>query len=236
MPRKFVLLIILASLGSLWGCQSDTAAPIADLDSELTPGPTEDTTAPVATILPLEVDQLSLQFELEFEAEDDASGVASVEIFVRTPDLIWTSLGFYNQSPVTYLASVDGPHSFYGVAVDSAGNRQNTPKFAQAETMVPVPIIITDRRGEDFDITNAVLRYFMQVHGWGYGLGRDTIRPINDPVFYVSGQHGYPDSNSVVDIMAVNYGGESHAYGIGDITNREVVNDVLGDVHFSATY
>ncbi len=224
MARKLALAMILGSL-SLWlGCQSEATAP------------TPDTTAPTATILLLDEAQLSLQFELEFAAEDDDSGVASVELFVRTPDWAWTSLGHYNQSPVTFLASVDGPHCFYAVAVDSAGNRSEAPPFAQAETIVPVPIIITDRRGEDFDITNAVLKYFMSENGWGHGIGRDTIRPINNPQFKCPGDVGYPASHLLTNVLGVSFGGQARAYPPGDFANREVVNDVVGGVHLSATY
>lgn len=229
MRRFFTTLIILASLSSWWGCQSETTAP--------DPGPLPlDTTAPIATILPLDQEQLSLQFDLAFSAEDGASGVAAVEVFVRTPDQTWTSLGFHNQSPLTFVALEDGPHSFYCVAEDSAGNRMQTPDVAQAETIVPVPIIITDLQGEEFDITNAVLRYFMSVNGWGHGLGRHAIPPVNDPQFYVPGQIGYPDSDNTVEVMAMAIDGDAHAYAIGDINNREVVNDVVGGVHLSATY
>ena len=45
---------------------------------------------------------------------------------------------------------------------------------------VPPRIIITDRQGENFDITHAVNRYFLHVWAWEFGLGRDTIRPERD--------------------------------------------------------
>ena len=232
MRRKIAMLLVFGTLSSFWGCQSETVEPVSINTIE----PAPDTTAPTATILPMTEDQFSLQFEIAFEAQDDDSGVASVEIFARTPDQVWTSLGFYNQSPVTFVATESGPHGFIGVAVDSMGNRQKTPDLAQAETMVPAAIIITDQRGEDFDITNAVLRYFMSEHAWGHGLGRDTIRPINDPVFRCPGEQGYPASNLLTDVMGVAIGGEARAYPPGDFSNREVVNDVVGGVHLSATY
>jgi len=230
MRYKLAILMIFGSLVLWSGCQTEATTP----NEPTTPLP--DTIAPVAIVLPLEDEQLSLQFKLAYKAHDENSGVASVEIFVRTPNQTLTSLGYHNQSPVTYLASEDGPHEFYAVAVDSAGNRQATPQFAQAATMVPVPIIITDRRGEDFDITNAVLRYFMSENGWGHGLGRNTIRPINDPQFWLPGQIGYPAPNLMTDVLAIEINGEARAYPVGNISNREVVNDVVGGVHLSATY
>lgn len=233
MTRKFLPVMILAGLGLWSGCQSETSSPISDLPEA---EDTTDTTAPVATVLPLEEDQLSLQFKVSYKAEDDASGVASVEMFVHTPDQVWTSLGYYNQSPVTYVASVDGPHEFYAVAVDSAGNHLQREPFAQAATMVPVPVIITDRHGEDFDITNAVLRYFLSVNGWGHGLGRNTIRPINKPLFWLPGQYGYPLPSRMTNVLAIAFDGDARAYPVGDFGNREVVNDVVGGVHLSATY
>lgn len=146
-PTKIILLGAL--LGSLAGCRDDSLAPIV---------PPSDTTAPVAAILPLDEEQTSLQFQLAFTAEDDQSGVAAVEILVRTPDLVWTSLG------------------------------------------------------------------------------RDTIRPVNDPQFLDPGDPGYPNQDNLADIMALARDDEAHAYKIGDISNREVVNDVLGGAHLAVTY
>ena len=230
MLRTLIPTTILISLILMAGCESDTVKP----DPE--PQDPPDITAPTATILPLEEEQLSLQFELVFEAEDDDSGVAGVEIMVRTPDQVWNSLGFFTESPVTYLATESGPHAFVGVAVDSAGNQQEISEVAQAETFVPEPIILTDVTGEEFDITNAVLRYFLVASAWEHGLGRDTIRPIIDPTWILPVDNAYPHEYSTKDIIALASEDEAHAYGIGDIPNREVVNDYIGGAHLAVTY
>ncbi len=231
---------ILTSLFLLAGCQSSSVAPDPKIPDPPDPPEVLDTTAPTSTILPLEQEQLSLQFELAFTAEDDDSGVAGVEILVRTPDLVWSSLGVFAESPVTYLATEPGPHSFVGVAVDSAGNLQAIPEVAQAETLVPEPIIIVDQTGEEFDITNAVLRYYLTASAWGHGIGRNTIRPINNPTWILPGEPAYPHEYSTADIVALT--GEddgqfqAHAYGVLDFANREVVNDYIGGAHLSVTY
>ncbi len=221
---------ILVSLILFAGCKSDTVTPDEIIADVL------DTTAPTATILPLAEEQFSLQFEIEFAAEDDDSGVAGVEILVRTPDLVWSSLGIFTESPVTYLATGPGPHAFVGVAVDSAGNIQETPDVAQAETQVPEPIILTDVTGEEFDITNAVLRYFLTASAWGHGIGRNTIRPIIDPTWILPGEPAYPHQYSTADVIALYSDDEAHAYRVGDIANREVVNDYIGGAHLAVTY
>ncbi len=228
MKQISAFLLVLAACVWLAGCQDETVTPA--------PQPASDDTPPTATILPLNEQQVSLRFELEFEAEDDASGVAYVEIMVRTPDGFWESLGNFTESPGVFVASGPGLHAFSAVAVDSAGNQQETPDNPQAETVVPEPIIITDRTGEEFDITNAVLRYSLMENGWGHGLGRHSIVPVVDPEWWVPGESGYPDTFNVSDVIALVYEGDSHAYRIGNITDREVVNDSFGDVHLAVTY
>lgn len=224
--RSLVLsVLVLTSLTFIFGCKSSPPnAPVAD------------TTAPIASIEPLEAEQTSLQFTITFQAEDEGSGVEEVEVFVKAPNADWASLGTYTEGPVTFIAEEPGVHGFVAVARDAAGNIQEIPTLAQSETIVPEPIIITDRLGEDFDITNAVLRHNMTARWWGHGIGRNTIRPINDPQFLLPGDTGYPRDNSTTDVIGVTMDGDFRAYGTDDIVDKEVVNDVIGGVHFAATF
>ena len=227
MKRTLIPIILLTAL-LLWaGCSSDTVTPEVIIP---------DTTPPTSTIMPLREEQYSLQFKLDYEAEDDESGVAGVEIMVRTPDLQWASIGIFTESPVTFFATESGPHAFNAVALDSAGNQQEIPELPQVETLVPERIILTDVTGEEFDITNAVNRYHLNDWAWGHGLGRNTIRPIVDPTWILPGDAAFPHEYSTADIIALATDDEAHAYRVGDIANREVVNDYIGGAHLAVTY
>lgn len=206
-------------------------------DSTVEPEPQpRDTTAPVAEIAPLAPSQTSLLFLIDGEVTDEGSGVAFIDLQVQQPDSAWVEVGRHAGFPVSYQATRSGHHAFRAVATDSAGNRQDPAQAVVRVTEVPEPIIIVDLTGEEFDITNAVLRYNIAVSGFDHGLGRNTIRPIIDPQFIDPGQPGYPEPENLADIMAVDFGGQQRAYPIGVLPNREVVNDEVAGVHLAATY
>lgn len=217
--------MVIVGLSLMLGCQSTSP------DS-----PQQETGSPLGTIQPLAEQQTSLQFELEFTTENSGNIENALEILFRIPSTEWVSLGIYGESPVTFIAEGAGLHEFIGLAFDGQGNRQPMPAEAQATTTVPDPIIITDRHGEDFDITNAVLRYQLHEQWWGHGIGRHAIQPINDPRFLEEGDAGYPDQNNTTSIMGVAIDDQFHAYAIHDLLDKEVVNDRIGDAYFSATY
>ena len=122
------------------------------------------------------------------------------------------------------------------MAVDVAGNAQDPDAAPVSQTIVPEPIIIVDLQGEEFDITNAVLRYGIAEAYWGFGLGRNAILPINNPRFVGPGEPGYLSDTSLADVMGVEFGGDARGYQVGDLNDREVVNDVVQGVHLAATY
>ncbi len=197
---------------------------------------TQDASPPAAAVRPLAEDQTSYRFDLEIDLADAGSGVASFELWSAwdggAPALVGTCTG----SPVTVVVDSLGRHGFMAVATDAVGNRQAMPSAPQAATTVPPRIVIVDRQGEHFDITHAVLRYFVRVDGWDHGLGRHAIQPINFPAYWNPGEFGYPDDDNFSDVLAVNYGGVQKAWRLGDIADREVVNDRAPGVEFAATY
>ena len=138
--------------------------------------------------------------------------------------------------PVRFQATASGPLELIPVAIDGSGNRQDLAQASTAVTLVPEPIIITDMRGEDFDITAAVLEYRMGVVFWEFGLGRFTIRPVIDPLMIGPGDIGYPLDSNIVEILAVNYEGDSRAYKIGDLPDKEVVDDVVNGVPIAVCF
>lgn len=197
---------------------------------------TVDSIAPTATVALLAESQTSLLFIIDGQAADDGSGLAGIQLLYLPPEGIWAEVGVFDDFPVSFNATSPGEHAFKAVATDLAGNIQDAELATVRTTIVPEPIIITDLTGEDFDITNAVLRYHIGLGGWAHGLGRDRIRPIIDPDFAFSGEPGFPHHENLADVMAVDFGGQQRAYPIGELANREVVDDTVAGVHLAATY
>ncbi|MFH2051144.1 MAG: hypothetical protein ABIK96_01635 [bacterium] len=197
----------------------------------------QDAEPPVAGIGDPGPEQTSLRFDVELTASDPISGIASAELWFTPPAATEPELfGTFPPGDVVFLATSGGDHGFLAVAVDSAGNRSAMPQAPQVVTLVPEPIIITDLTGEDFDITNAVLRHNIHQAFWAHGLGRDTIRPVIDPRMVGPGEAGYPDDQNTAEVIGVIVEGDARAYRIVDIPNREVVDDWVGGVPLAATY
>jgi len=197
---------------------------------------TQDASLPSAQLGELAADQTNLHFDLSFTASDLGSGVAAVEIWVRRNALVFRHYGTFSESPVPFVAEQGGPHSFYALAIDSAGNRQPTPVEPQRTTQVPDAVILVDNQGFEWDITHAVHRYGLQVAHWGQGLGRDVIPPVIEPDMAGPGEIGYPDQENIALVIGLTVGGEARAYKQGDLPNREVVDDVVAGAHLAVTY
>jgi hypothetical protein len=69
--------------------------------------------------------------------------------------------------------------------------------------------------------------------GWRQLLPRDGIRPIYDPRFVAADEAGWRDDTLV---LGVALGGEARAYPINVLTQREIVNDVIGDIPVLASW
>ncbi len=196
----------------------------------------QDAVAPVAMVGELKTEQTSLLFTFELSATDETSGIREIELWFELDSGDASLFGVFQPGEIRFHATRGGTHGFFPVAVDVAGNRQDPDATPAGTTLVPEPIIITDRKGEDFDITSAVLEYRMGETFWEFGLGRFTIRPIIDPVMIGPGDAGYPLDDNIVEILAVNYEGDSRAYKIGDLPDREVVDDVVNGVPIAVCY
>jgi hypothetical protein len=197
---------------------------------------TQDASLPSAQLGELAADQTSLHFDLSFAASDLGSGVAAVEIWVRRNALVFRHYGTFSESPVPFVAEQGGPHSFYAVAIDSAGNRQPTPVDPQRTTQVPDAVILVDGEGFEWDITHAVYRYGLQVVHWGQGLGRGAIPPVIEPDMVGFGEVGFPDLENIALVIGMTVDGEARAYKQGDLNNREVVDVVVTGAHLAVTY
>ncbi|MEN8007788.1 MAG: hypothetical protein ABFS42_12280 [Candidatus Krumholzibacteriota bacterium] len=197
---------------------------------------TQDAVPPVAALTEMKAEQTSLLFTFELSATDQDSGVEEIELWFGLEGAEAELYGVFPPGQVSFQATGGGIHEFIPLAVDVAGNRQDLAAATVQETIVPEPIIITDRRGEDFDITAAVLEYRMGETFWEFGLGRYTIRPIIDPLMVGPGHHAYPDENAITPILGVKYDDDIRAYKIGDMMNREVVDDVVNGIPIAVCY
>ncbi len=70
-------------------------------------------------------------------------------------------------------------------------------------------------------------------HHWNQLLGRDSIRPIYEPEFVPADEAGYDDDELV---MGVELEGEAHAYPVGLLNRREMVNDWLAGTPILVTW
>lgn len=126
--------IVYAQVRDPAGNVSNVASAIVDL--ALT-----DTTPPVSQAGSLDLVYASNTVTVPYTATDDASGVASVELWVRyrrNEAQTWAPYAMAvtgTSSPFTYtFANGDGNYEFYTIAVDNAGNREVAPTVADAAT------------------------------------------------------------------------------------------------------
>jgi len=197
---------------------------------------TQDAVPPVADLTELLDEQNSLLFTFELSATDETSGVQEIELWFALESGDASLYGAFPPGLVTFQAVVGGNHEFFPVAVDVAGNRQERGTAPSGTTLVPEPIIITDRRGEDFDITSAVLEFGMAAQYFEHGIGRFTIRPVVNPRMVGPGEPGYPRPNDMTDVCAVKFEDDIRAYKLYDMNSHEVVDDVVNGVPIAVAY
>jgi len=211
-------------------------AQATESDWSLPVSSTQDAQAPIADITSLPSDQTSLLFNIDVTATDTGSGISQVELWYRQNGGDLVLYGLVTPGTVSFQTDTGGPHEFIALATDLAGNAQAMPTAPQATTLVPDPIILVDRDGFSWDITNAVLKHRIAEQWWDFGLGRFTIRPIINPRMINPGETGYPRPSDNTDIVAVSFNGDTRAYKIPDLNAREAVNDVVDGVPIAATY
>ena len=197
---------------------------------------TQDAIAPVAELTDMKTEQTSLLFWFQLSGTDELSGIAEIELWFGLEGEEPALYGSFPGGQVTFQALQGGNHEFIALAVDAAGNRQDMGAAVTVVTIVPEPIIIIDRQNEEFDITAAVLEYNMAAQFWEFGLGRYTIRPIIDPWMIGPAHRDYPLDTNTAEILGVAYEEDGRAYLIGDIRNREVVDDVVNGVPIAVCY
>lgn len=196
----------------------------------------QDAVAPVTVLTDLNTEQTSLLFTFDLSATDEISGILEIELWFGLEGGEISLFGIFPPGEVTFQATQGGTHEFFPVAIDVAGNRQESGVVPSGTTLVPEPIIITDYLGEEFDITSAVLEYNMSLTYWGFGVGRFTILPVIDPLMIGPGEVGYPRDDSLSEVLAVIYEDDIRAYKMDDMMAREVVDDVVGGVPIAVSF
>ncbi len=104
-------------------------------------GSLPDTTQPTSAAGPLDDVYTTASVDVPYTASDEASGVASVELWARhrrnevKPWSEWALTATASSSPIAYaFAPGDGNYEFYTIAIDIAGNREGPPAAADVAT------------------------------------------------------------------------------------------------------
>jgi hypothetical protein len=89
---------------------------------------------------------------------------------------------------------------------------------------------IVDRRGERWDITEAVSLGF-RPSGFRHGIGRYAFTPLDDS--HVRDGSGHGRNERVIGIAE---GGEAKAFSVRKLSRHEIANSRIGDQAIAAAY
>ena len=135
---------------------------------------------------------------------------------------------------------VVGLLSFACSSTTQYGPEVSSGAGAGVEVAASKPVHITDRHDERFDITHAVNRYNMRRRGFEFGIGKNTIRPLNQPRMLTSQDPGYPASGSSwnrgPDVIGMVIGDEARSYPVERLVRHEIVNDSVGHTQATVAY
>lgn len=98
------------------------------------------------------------------------------------------------------------------------------------------PVVITDRRGERWDISHAVERYGLSRYGFEFGIGRNAIPPINEPDMSKRGDRDHPSKSAAHEVIGFSTEGEVRSYPIRPLNRHEIVNESIGNVQAAVAY
>lgn len=92
-------------------------------------------------------------------------------------------------------------------------------------------ILIVDRTGEKWDITQAVSIGF-DPRGFQFGIGRDAIRPLDESSVATTAS----DEDSQARVIGVENGPDAQAYLVRKLNRHEIANTRLGEEPIAAAY
>lgn len=98
-----------------------------------------DTIKPNSNVLPLPENSLSSTFLVDWQGNDDFSGVQGYRVKVSTNGGSWQSwISSSDTTAALFEGQPGNTYAFYTLAIDSAGNVEDPPVLADATTYLPV--------------------------------------------------------------------------------------------------
>ena len=98
-------------------------------------------------------------------------------------------------------------------------------------------IVLTDRRGERWDITHAVNVYGMDRAWWEFGIGKNAIPPLDEPRQIKSDHPRYPSPyQRGMRVIGTTLGGEARSYPQHLLRRHEIVNESFGQLQAAVAY
>lgn len=97
-------------------------------------------------------------------------------------------------------------------------------------------VVITDRRGERWDIGHAVEHYGLSRYGFEFGIGRHAIPPLNNPAMSESGDADHPADAAMHEVIGFSGAGETRGYPIRSLSRHEIVNESIGNIQAAVAY
>lgn len=104
------------------------------------------------------------------------------------------------------------------------------------EEMAAEAVVIVDRTGKEWDVTEAVSRFGFEVERFEFGLGPHAIRPLIEPELLSPGDLGYPGPDEQFLVIGASINGDARAYGKLDLMRNEVVDDYIGGAAVAVAY
>lgn len=121
-------------------------------------------------------------------------------------------------------------------ACASAPSPEGARKRETATDRRSAPVVITDRRGERWDISHAVENYGLSRYGFEFGIGRNAIPPLNEPDMSEKGDAGHPSPSAAHEVIGFSTEGETRSYPIRPLNRHEVVNESIGNTQAAVAY
>ena len=97
-------------------------------------------------------------------------------------------------------------------------------------------IFIIDDTGKKWDVTHAKEKYGMKPEEFQFGIGPFAIKPFIEPQMLTEKDQGYPALRDDFEVIGFTYNGESRAYPLDIMMEREVSNEIFGEAHLAVTY
>jgi hypothetical protein len=87
-------------------------------------------------------------------------------------------------------------------------------------------VIITDIKGNEWDITHAVDKYGMKARWFHFGLGVGAIPSVDNPRVVTQESSDFPDPDRAMEIFGTDIAEDQRAYARYELSRHEIFNDV----------